>query len=73
MGFSQSGDVHFLKGVLKNIKRSTCDPIWSSTAAREAAGKEIPAKNKKTKNVSGRWRAFRHVFQCLSKWDVQAE
>jgi hypothetical protein len=47
MGFSQSGDVHFLKGALRTIKKSTCDPTWSSTACREAPGKEIPTKNKK--------------------------
>ena len=71
MWFSQSGDVHFLKGVIKNIKSSTCESIWSSTAAREAPGKEIPTT--KQKNDLENWRAFRHVFQCLSKWNVQAE
>jgi hypothetical protein len=71
MGFSQSGDVHFLKGALRTIKKSTCDPTWSSKASRQAAGKEIPTKNEK--NVPENWRAFRHVFQCLSKWNVQAE
>ena len=72
MRFSQSGDVHFLKGVIKNIKSSSCDPIWSSTTAREAPGQEIPLK-KYLKNVLENWRAFRHVSQCLSKWNVQAE
>jgi hypothetical protein len=53
------------------MKKSTCDPIWSSTAAREAPGQEIPTINNKI--VLENWRAFRHVFQCLSKWNVQAE
>ena len=43
--FARNGEVYFLKGVLNIIKQAICDPNWSSTAAREASGKEIDSKN----------------------------
>ena len=46
---------------------------WSQSGTRRSLKGPQTYKQINTKHVVENWRAFRHVVQCLSKWNLQAE
>ena len=46
---------------------------WSQSGTRRSLKGPQTYKQINSKHVVENWQAFRHVVQCLSKWNLQAE